>query len=243
MVDIFVSKLPEFIVILKSGNYVQNVVKLPERLATTFASVMPKKVWFRLPNGRQFDVKYSQEDHSFVKRTWFLKEVSRYSATILIFKHEDLGQFMYFESTGKISDLLELVNDKIFERKDFMLLTYRGFGKFDTVIFDSSKIEKLPVRCSSRNDVNEELEGGIAEIGPIVDMNIKEEADDAAEIPEAGMQEEEEIFDMDIEGEISTYAQWRVYPIVSHTNNQVAISAIKVVGNIARWGRDEQIQV
>lgn len=49
-------------------------------------------------------------------------------------------------------------------------------------------------------DVNEELEGGIAEIEQIVDMNIKEEADDAAEIPEAGIQEEEEIFDMDIEG-------------------------------------------
>ena len=48
--------------------------------------------------------------------------------------------------------------------------------------------------------MNEELEGGIAEIEQIVDMNIKEEVDDGAEIPEAGMQEEEEIFDMDIEG-------------------------------------------
>ncbi|XP_074352962.1 uncharacterized protein LOC141692124 [Apium graveolens] len=35
----------------------------------------------------------------------------------------------------------------------------------------------------------------------------------------------------------------RQIALVSHTNNQVAISAIKVVGNIARWGSDDQLEI
>ena len=69
----------------------------------------------------------------------------------LILQNGKIYNCQYSESTGKNSDIMALVNDKMFERKDFMLLTYRRSGKFDTVIFDSSKNDKLLVSCSSRN--------------------------------------------------------------------------------------------
>lgn len=57
----------------------------------------------------------------------------------------------YSKSAGKVSGIMDLVAENLFERKNFMLLTYRGCGKFDIVIFDSSKTEKMLL---SRSNVN-----------------------------------------------------------------------------------------
>lgn len=43
----------------------------------------------------------------------------------------------------RMSGLLELIRLKRIERKDMVLFTYCGAGKFDIVIFDKKKIERI----------------------------------------------------------------------------------------------------
>lgn len=42
-----------------------------------------------------------------------------------------------------MTSLLEMVRLKYLERKDSLMFTYLGDGRFDTVIFDKTKVQKI----------------------------------------------------------------------------------------------------
>lgn len=48
----------------------------------------------------------------------------------------------YLHEERQMIGLLDLVGLKFLQENDLILLTYRGFGRFDMVIFDNERVEK-----------------------------------------------------------------------------------------------------
>lgn len=65
------------------------------------------------------------------------------NAISLTLKNGDTFHGSYLANEKRMSGLLGLIQLKHLERKDLVLFTYCGAGKFDIVIFDKKKIERI----------------------------------------------------------------------------------------------------